>query len=191
MERKLPQPLDPWWKVFYHEEVPETTAPKLTGSDRKVLAALKATAWITNNALQAGHGWTLTGAQRRKLNAAGLVTSRKVGRQFEHTLTAKEAPVSKPTDLASRITDTVTSLLAERNRARTNPAAYLSLVALRAALADVDQWVLDAALKALFRTRRVGLIPEDNRKALTAEHHAAAIEIGGEDKHLIRIKDED
>lgn len=169
------------------EEVPETTAPKLTGSDRKVLAALKATGWITNNALQAGHGWTLTGAQRRKLNAAGLVTSRKVGRQFEHVLTTKDAPV----DLASRITDTVTSLLAERNRTRTNPAAYLSLVALRAALADVNRSELDAALKAQFRTRRVGLIPEDNRKALTAEHHAAAIEIGGEDKHLIRIKDED
>jgi hypothetical protein len=168
-----------------------TTAAKLTGSDRKVLAALKATAWITNNALKARHGWTLTGAQRCKLNAAGLVTSRKVGRQFEHILAVEEAPVSKPTDLASRITDTVTSLLAERNRNRVNPASYLSLVALRAALADVDRWMQDAALMALFRARRVGLIPEDNRKALTAEHHAAAIEIGGEDKHLIRIKDED
>jgi hypothetical protein len=45
----------------------------------------------------------------------------------------------------------------------------------------------DATLKGLFRSQELDIIPEDNRKALRAEDHEAAIEIGGEDKHAARL----
>lgn len=169
--------------------MPATTAPaNLTGSDRRVLAALKATAWITNNALKARDGFTLVGAQRRRLNAAGLVTSRKAGRCFEHILTGEAPKGAEPVTVESRIVAAIETLPLKLN---TTFSRWVSLVNLRAELADIDRARLDAALKDLFRARRVRIVPEDNRKAMTDADHSAAIVIGDEPKHFVQIVRED
>lgn len=45
----------------------------------------------------------------------------------------------------------------------------------------------DEHLKRMSREGKIQLVPESNRKALRPEDHDAAIRIGGEDNHLIRI----
>ncbi|WP_049796984.1 hypothetical protein [Actinosynnema mirum] len=45
----------------------------------------------------------------------------------------------------------------------------------------------DAVLRGLLRTGQIHLAPDSNRKVLTDADHAAAIHIGGEDKHLMAI----
>jgi hypothetical protein len=76
-----------------------------------------------------------------------------------------------------RITATYRSLA-------TRPGQLVSLVAIRAAITDIDRAEQDRALKALDRARTLTLEPDPNRRALTAEAHAAAIQIGPEAKHL-------
>lgn len=45
----------------------------------------------------------------------------------------------------------------------------------------------DETLKSLSRAGRINIVPEDNRKALRPEDHAAAIHLGGEDNHLVAL----
>lgn len=63
---------------------------------------------------------------------------------------------------------------------------WVSLTRLRAELDDPRDDV-DAALRALYRTPGVSLIPEENQKVLTADDRAAAVVIGDGAKHLIAI----
>jgi hypothetical protein len=67
------------------------------------------------------------------------------------------------------------------------PKAWVSLTRLRAAFTDVARTDLDAALRKLERASDVNIVPESNRKTLTAEDQAAALRIGGQDKHLLAI----
>ncbi|WIX91076.1 hypothetical protein [Amycolatopsis sp. DG1A-15b] len=67
------------------------------------------------------------------------------------------------------------------------PRGWVGLVDLRPKLGAPAAEV-DAVLKELSRVGKVHLIPEDNRKALTAADHEAAIRIGGEDNHLLSIE---
>lgn len=77
-------------------------------------------------------------------------------------------------------------LLAYRSLAKRR-GDLVSLVRLRQHLADVDRAVLDRTLKAMDRARDIQLEPDPNRRALTAGARAAAILIGGEDKHFITV----
>lgn len=72
-------------------------------------------------------------------------------------------------------------------RLAANPGGWVGLVRLRAELAGLSRAEQDVVLRQLFRAPDVSLIPEENQKVLTAEDRAAAIEIGGENKHLIAI----
>lgn len=156
--------------------MPATAPANLTASDRKVLAVIAGSnGEVSNPDLKARHGWTLVGAQRRKLNAAGLVTSRKQGRYFVHS--AKTTAEAQPVTAEARILGTV----------RSAGRGWMPLTRLRSTLADLDRAAQDAALKDLFRRQDLDLVPEANRKALTPADHAAAIEIGGEAKHAARI----
>jgi hypothetical protein len=65
---------------------------------------------------------------------------------------------------------------------------WVGLVDLRPLLGGAATKDVDAVLRELSRTGRVSLVPESNRKALTAADHEAAIRIGGEDNHLISIE---
>jgi hypothetical protein len=149
----------------------------LTAADKRAVETIAAAGTISNPELRDRHGFTLVGAQRRKLNTAGLVTSTKQGRYFVHTASAKplDAPAQDP---AVKVLHTVKTL---------GQGSWVPLAKLRKAIGGD----LDATLIDLFRTGRLDLVPEDNRKALTAEDHAAAITIGGEHKHAARVADWD
>ena len=67
------------------------------------------------------------------------------------------------------------------------PRGWVGLVDLRPKLGAPAAEV-DAVLKELSRAGKVHLVPEDNRKALTAADHEAAIRIGGEDNQLLSIE---
>jgi hypothetical protein len=67
------------------------------------------------------------------------------------------------------------------------PRGWVGLVDLRPKL-GASAAEVDAVLKELSRLGKVHLVPEDNRKALTAADHEAAIRIGGEDNHLLSIE---
>ena len=58
---------------------------------------------------------------------------------------------------------------------------------LRDALADVSRDDLDTALRELDRARDVDLIPEENQKTLTPADRAAAVVVGVDHHHLLRI----
>lgn len=152
-----------------------TTPAKLTGSDRRALAVIPADAWIANTALKARHGWTLVGAQRRKLNNAGLVTSRKAGRCYQHTLTAPAAPLEDEIRRAHR---TLTS----------GQPGWVSLARLRPMLTGTTRDEVDAELRRMEQLPDVAIAPEENQKALTPADRAAAIRLGGKDKHLLWVE---
>ncbi len=69
-----------------------------------------------------------------------------------------------------------------------SPGDWVALVDLRPLLGDAPKKDVDTGLKELSRARKVNLVPESNRKVLTAADHDAAIRIGGEDNHLISIE---
>ncbi|MEV4053155.1 hypothetical protein AB0J55_18370 [Amycolatopsis sp. NPDC049688] len=67
------------------------------------------------------------------------------------------------------------------------PRGWVALVDLRPKL-GASAAEVDVVLKELSRAGKAHLVPEDNRKALTAADHEAAIRIGGEDNHLLSIE---
>ncbi|MEU9690380.1 hypothetical protein [Amycolatopsis japonica] len=69
-----------------------------------------------------------------------------------------------------------------------SPRDWVALVELRPMLGEASTVDVDAVLKELSRSGQAHLVPESNRKALTAADHEAAIRIGGEDNHLISIE---
>ncbi|GAA4531068.1 hypothetical protein [Amycolatopsis samaneae] len=191
---------------------------------------------VPNSELATLVGFTLTGDERRELNALGYVDSEQSGprRMFVHQLTdsgwnwceeelaRKEPPPnSRSTLLAGiyvllngfdefmrrqnlRLADVfapgVTPEIdltpdeierrirtAYRELAR-EPRDWVGLVDLRPKLGAVPAKDVDAVLKALSRKGKVHLVPEDNRKTLTAVDHQAAIRVGGQDNHLLSLE---
>ncbi|MFE5566242.1 hypothetical protein ACFQ68_14750 [Amycolatopsis japonica] len=69
------------------------------------------------------------------------------------------------------------------------PRDWVGLVDLRPMLGEASSMDVDAVLKELSRSGQIRLIPESNRKTLTAAAHAAAVRIGGEDNHLLSIEE--
>ncbi len=67
------------------------------------------------------------------------------------------------------------------------PGDLVGLAVLRDRLTDVARAELDEVLLAMDRRREIQLDPDPNRLALTARAKDAAIEVGGEDMHLISI----
>lgn len=68
------------------------------------------------------------------------------------------------------------------------PGGWVSLTKLRAALDGAARDDVDTALRTLYRAAGVSLIPEENQKVLTAADRDAAVDIGGQPKHLIAIE---
>jgi len=66
---------------------------------------------------------------------------------------------------------------------------FVTLADLRAewATAGVSRDQVDRALTALHTAHRISLIPESNQKMLTDSQRAAALRLGGEDRHLAAI----
>jgi hypothetical protein len=102
---------------------------------------------------------------------------RNLGEMFAHS---DIAPLEAPTNLAARVRHAYAALATE-------PGAWLALARLRPFFADVSKADLDEALRQLERATDVNIVPEENQKALTAADVAAAVHIGGQDKHLLAI----
>lgn len=92
------------------------------------------------------------------------------------------ATLAPEQDIEQRIRTTYTALAA-------TPHGWVSLGRLRGALADVPRAAMDEGLRRLDLVHGVFLVPEPNKKTLSDAERAAAIRIGGEDKHLIAIED--
>lgn len=73
-------------------------------------------------------------------------------------------------------------------RLAARPGAWVGLARLREALPALPRADFDEALLGLALLPHVELIPEVNQKALTEADRAAAIHVGGEDKHLLQIR---
>lgn len=69
----------------------------------------------------------------------------------------------------------------------TEPGGWVRLSRVRERLADLSRDEVDAALRRLDRRPGVLLDPEVNRKTLSDADRAAAVSIGGDDKHVLAI----
>lgn len=69
------------------------------------------------------------------------------------------------------------------------PGDWVPLAEIRDQITGVARDDVDAALESLAMQPGIQLIPWDNRKALTARDHEAALHFGGEDNHNLRIED--
>lgn len=63
----------------------------------------------------------------------------------------------------------------------------VSLVKIRASVPHVEHDELSATLKEMDRERLIQLDPDPNQKALPREARAAAVKLGGEDKHFMSV----
>jgi hypothetical protein len=107
--------------------------------------------------------------QERRINALKA--------KLAASVTEETATVTSTED---RIIATIRSLAAQ-------PNDLVSLARVRAAIDDVDHAEMTRVLKAMDRARVIQLDPDPNRKALTSAAIEAAIEIGGEPKHLVSL----
>ncbi|ORI23246.1 hypothetical protein BJI47_08750 [Rhodococcus sp. 1168] len=73
------------------------------------------------------------------------------------------------------------------HRLASDPRAWVSLTRLREALRTMDRSVLDAALSSLYRAQEINLIPEANQATLTDADRTAALHIGGQSRHMMKI----
>jgi hypothetical protein len=92
-------------------------------------------------------------------------------------------PVSAPDQeqlLRTRLVNAYDALVEE-------PKGWVSLTRLRPFFGDVPRAALDEALRRLAREPDVNIVPESNQKMLTDEDAAAALHLGGQDKHLLAI----
>ncbi|MEV6798556.1 hypothetical protein AB0M91_09430 [Micromonospora rifamycinica] len=87
----------------------------------------------------------------------------------------------EPTTVDDLVVATVTELAAEAG-------AWVHMVRLRTALPQVPRAALDDVLRRLDRGSRVVIAPESAQWCATADELAAAIRIGGQDKHLVCVE---
>ncbi|WP_307797023.1 hypothetical protein [Williamsia soli] len=98
-------------------------------------------------------------------------------------------PSAPPVDDSAHLKPAVDIRIVEAYRSlAAKPGAWVSLRRLRPALGDVERDVLDDALRSLYTRPGITLIPEENQKSLTPEDRAAAVSIGGQNKHLIYVE---
>ncbi|GAA3621570.1 hypothetical protein GCM10022223_43080 [Kineosporia mesophila] len=83
-------------------------------------------------------------------------------------------------DLGIRLRKAVTEL-AEA------PGEWVALSQLRLHLSDVPRKELDAALSAAYQQKDLVIMADADERRLSAADRAAAVRIGGEDHHLIRL----
>jgi hypothetical protein len=102
---------------------------------------------------------------------------RSLGEMFSR---ADVTPPRPPSNLEIRLRNAYTALAAE-------PRAWVALARLRPFFGDVPKADVDEALRRLSRATDVNLVPENNQKSLTDADRAAAIHVGGQDKHLLAI----
>ncbi len=76
-------------------------------------------------------------------------------------------------------------ILEEIKTLEARSGAFVPMVKLRKALWDIDPEVLTGHLRRMSRQRTVHLVPDSNRKTLTAADALAAVVIGDQANHLV------
>lgn len=94
---------------------------------------------------------------------------------------AAAGPGPAPGDVEARVRDAY-------RRVAGATRDWVGLAEVRALLGDVPPEDVDAALTRLARQPDIRLAGEPNRKALTDADHAAAVQVGGEERHLLAIE---
>lgn len=69
------------------------------------------------------------------------------------------------------------------------PLDWIRLARIRPRLDGAGKGEVDEVLLEMIKTGTVHLAPDSNRKVLTEDDHAAAVRVGGEDKHLLAIEE--
>ena len=68
------------------------------------------------------------------------------------------------------------------------PGGWVMLTRLRDTVLGVPRADMDAALLALYRDNRISLIAEVNQRALSYDNRIDAVSVGGDVKHLFRVR---
>jgi hypothetical protein len=102
---------------------------------------------------------------------------RSLGEMFSRT---DLTPSERPSNLDVRLRIAYAALAVE-------PGAWVALSRLRPFFGDMPKADVDEALRRLSRAADVNLVPENNQKVLTDADRAAALHLGGQDKHLLAI----
>lgn len=89
---------------------------------------------------------------------------------------------------AAKALDAETQIRQAYKQLAERPGAWVRLADLRQALSGLSRGQQDDALKSIALKHGVQVIPWDNRNALDAQDHAAALRLGGEQNHAIRIE---
>lgn len=111
--------------------------------------------------------------------AWGMDEATAVERLLTLGLEASDASPA-PQDLTDRIRAAYAQIAPAMGR-------WVSLTDLRPLLAGIDRKTLDAEILRMHVAQEATLIPEENRRSITLDDRAAAIVVGGEDRHLIAI----
>jgi hypothetical protein len=69
------------------------------------------------------------------------------------------------------------------------PQGWIRLARIRPRLNGANKGEVDETLVKMMKTGTVHLAPESNTKVLTAEDHAAALRLGGEDLHIVAMEE--
>lgn len=125
----------------------------------------------------------LVSLTRRLLARAGLQLNELP--LSEETPTAPEVETAEPVEIEGG--DITTRIRAAYAKLADEPGAAVSLARLRSLLGDATREEVDSALKAMVHISGVNIDSDHNQKTLTPEARAAAVVIGGQDKHLISI----
>jgi hypothetical protein len=126
------------------------------------------------------------GEEKHLLSVKGAVTTR-TSDPLADALSEATATGDATEDAESRMVAVQGRIEAVFRDLVSHPKGWVGLARLRAALPDVSREEFNEALLALDLNPHVYVIPEVNQKALTPEDRAAAIHVGGEDKHLLAI----
>lgn len=84
--------------------------------------------------------------------------------------------------------DVESGIVAGYRALASEPGAFVKLSELRRKLADLPRADTDAALDRMYQAQQINMIPQSNRRDLSASDRESALRIGGEDKHLISIE---
>jgi hypothetical protein len=107
-------------------------------------------------------------------------SGRSLSDVFDVRVEASAEPEPREMDVEGRIRDAYRRLANEKN-------GWVSLARLRGAIGDVRRAEVDAALRRMYRSPLVNIVAEADQSLLTPEDRESAVEIGGQDKHLLAI----
>jgi len=162
-------------------------------NDRKLVESTRAGRAFAHELSDAGWRWCAQELARTPAGRAGSLERAhyRVFAVFARYLDAAGlslADIVCPDPSATDDDDLTESIDAAYRSLASASGQFVSLRELRGELSGRPRPDVDAALAALFTAQRINLIPQSNQRALSEADRAAALRIGGEDKHLISIE---